>query len=64
MDAQKQGKDIMIGFNPRLLLDSLRVIEDEVIQIYFVIPRVPCYIRDDKESYLYSVFPVNFKTVE
>ncbi len=64
MDAQKQGKDIMIGFNPRLLLDSLRVIEDEVIHIYFVIPRVPCYIRDDKESYLYSVFPVNFKTVE
>ena len=25
----KEGKDIMIGFNPKFLIDALRVIDDE-----------------------------------
>lgn len=56
----KEGKDIMIGFNPRFLMDALRVIDDEEIVIYLVNPKAPCFIKDGKESYIYLILPVNF----
>ena len=36
IDIEKSGKDIMIGFNPKFLIDALRVIDDEEITIYLV----------------------------
>lgn len=57
---EKEGKDILIGFNPRFLMDALRVIDDETITIYLVNPKAPCFIRDDTESYIYLILPVNF----
>jgi DNA polymerase-3 subunit beta len=36
IDISKDGKDIMIGFNPKFLIDALRVIEDEEINIYLL----------------------------
>ena len=36
IDIKKQGKDLMIGFNPKFILDALRVIDDEYIDIYLV----------------------------
>ena len=50
----------MIGFNPRFLIDALRVIDDETIKIYLVNPKAPCFIRDDDQSYIYLILPVNF----
>ncbi len=29
IDIEKEGKDIIIGFNPKFLIDALRVIDDE-----------------------------------
>ena len=60
IDIEKEGKDIMIGFNPRFLIDALRVIDDEDILIYLVNPKAPCFIKDEKESYIYLILPVNF----
>ena len=60
IDIQKEGKDIMIGFNPKFLIDALRVIDDENITIYMVNPKAPCYIRDDDQKYIYLILPVNF----
>ena len=40
----------MIGFNPRFLIDALRVIDDETITIYLVNPKAPCFIRDDENQ--------------
>lgn len=60
IDIAKEGKDIMIGFNPRFLIDALRVIDDEEISIYLVNPKAPCFIKDEKESYIYLILPVNF----
>lgn len=60
IDITKEGKDIMIGFNPKFLIDSLKVIDDEEINIYMVNPKAPCIIRDDQNSYLYLILPVNF----
>lgn len=63
IDIEKLGKDLMIGFNPRFLIDALRVIDDETITIYLVNPKAPCFIRDDENSYIYLILPVNFTTV-
>ena len=63
IDIEKTGKDLMIGFNPKFLIDALRVIEDEQIDIYLVNPKAPCFIKDVKEQYIYLILPVNFNTV-
>ena len=60
IDIEKEGKDIMIGFNPKFLMDALKVIDDEEIDIYMVNPKAPCIIRDSESSYLYLILPVNF----
>ena len=59
IDIQKEGKDILIGFNPKFLIDALRVIDDETVTIYLVNPKAPCFIRDDEENYTYLILPVN-----
>lgn len=58
--THKQGKDIMIGFNPKFLIDALRVIDDEQVDIYMVNSKAPCFIRDEQENYIYLILPVNF----
>lgn len=63
IDIDKEGKDLMIGFNPKFLIDSLRVIEDEEINLYMVNPKAPCFIRNAEETYIYVILPVNFTTV-
>ena len=60
IDIEKEGKDLMIGFNPKFLLDALRVIDDETVDIYLVNPKAPCFIRDKEQSYIYLILPVNF----
>jgi len=60
IDISKEGKDIMIGFNPKFLIDALRVIEDEEISIYLVNSKAPCFIKDKEEKYIYLILPVNF----
>lgn len=60
IDIEKEGKDILIGFNPKFLIDALKVIDDETISIYLVNPKAPCFIRDDEGRYTYLILPVNF----
>ena len=62
IDIAKEGKDIMIGFNPKFLIDALKVIDDEEVYVYLVNPKAPCFIKDEKESYIYLILPVNFNT--
>ena len=64
MELVKEGKDMLIGFNPVLVMDALRVIEDENIDIYLFNPKAPCFIRNKEESYLYIILPVNFNPEE
>ncbi|MCH5259424.1 MAG: DNA polymerase III subunit beta [Lachnospiraceae bacterium] len=63
IDITKEGKDLMIGFNPKFLIDSLRVIDDEEVDLYMVNPKAPCFIRNAEETYIYVILPVNFTTV-
>ena len=60
IDIEKDGKDILIGFNPKFFIDALRVIDEEEVTLYMVNPKAPCFIKDDNESYIYLILPVNF----
>jgi DNA polymerase-3 subunit beta len=59
IDIRKEGKDIMIGFNPKFLIDALKVIDDEEVDIYLFNPKAPCFIKDKDENYVYLILPVN-----
>lgn len=58
----KDGEDLNIGFNPRFLLDALRAIDEENIDIYLMNSRAPAFIRNDS-TFCYLVLPVNFISV-
>lgn len=62
IDIEKEGKDILIGFNPKFFIDALRVIDNEEVTIYMVNPKAPCFIKDENESYIYLILPVNFNS--
>ena len=62
IDINKEGKDIMIGFNPKFFIDALRVIDDEEVTLYMVNPKAPCFIKDKEENYIYLILPVNFNS--
>lgn len=57
---EKEGKDLLIGFNPKFLIDALRVIDDEEVTLYLMNAKAPCFIKDDGENYIYLILPVNF----
>ena len=45
------------------MLDALKVIDDEVIDLYMFNSKAPCFIKDADENYIYLVLPVNFNNV-
>ena len=54
----KEGEDLLISFNPKFLIDILRVLDEEQVNMYFTNPKAPCFIRDEEGSYIYIVLPV------
>ena len=60
IEIEKEGKDLLIGFNPKFFIDALRVIDDEEVTLYMVNPKAPCFIKEDAGTYVYLILPVNF----
>ena len=60
IDIVKEGKDILIGFNPKFFIDALRVIDEEEVSLYMVNPKAPCFNSDDEVKFIYLILPVNF----
>ena len=60
LDCDISGKNLMIAFNPKFLIDALKVIDDENVDIYMTNPKSPCFIRDNEGKYIYLILPVNF----
>ena len=58
----KTGQDLMIGFNPKFLSDALRIIDDEEVTLYMMNAKSPCFIKDEEESSIYLILPVNFNS--
>jgi DNA polymerase-3 subunit beta len=61
IDIELEGKDIVIGFNPKYIMDALRVIDDETVDIYLINSKTPCFLRDKDQSYIYLILPVNIQ---
>lgn len=60
---ENNGTDLQIGFNPRYLIDCLKVISDEIIKISFNSSIGPCIITSlDRDKYLFLVLPVRIRT--
>ena len=62
MEIEKEGDEIIIGFNPKFLMDALRVIDDDDVVIYMADSKNPCIIKDAEESYVYIILPININT--
>lgn len=60
IDITKEGNDIKIAFDPKFLIDALRVIDDENVALYFIDAKAPCTIKDNEGKYIYLILPVNF----
>ena len=56
---QKEGKDLKIGLNPKYIVDVLRVVDDEDINLFFFNANSPCFIKNEDESYIYLILPIN-----
>lgn len=59
ISLEKEGKDLKIAFNPKFLIDVLRVVDDEDIYLYLINSKSPCFIKNAEESYIYLILPVN-----
>ena len=54
-----EGNNIDIGFNPKYLIDVLKVIDSEVIYMEFLANISPCIIKPkNNDNYTYLVLPV------
>lgn len=60
--VNSEGDDLEIGFNPRYIIDALKAIEDEKINIKFMSSLSPCVMEDiEGESYKYLILPLRIK---
>lgn len=64
LSIDRTGDDILIAFNPKFMLDALRAIDDEDIDMYMMNVKSPCIIKDKDETYMYLILPVNFNPAE
>ncbi len=60
IDIEKEGNDLKIGFDPKFLIDALKVIDDEYVSIHFMRSQEPCTIKNEEGTYLYLILPVNY----
>lgn len=53
-----EGQDLEIGFNPKYLIDALKIIDSETIEMSFINNVSPCIIKPtDNDNYIYLVLP-------
>ncbi len=58
IEIKKEGSNIIIGFNPKFLMDAIRSIDDDTITIYMNNTKSPCIIKDEEENYIYLILPM------
>lgn len=59
LDVILEGKEIVIAFNPKYLIDALRVIEDNNVYIQFISALTPCIINPEEgDQYKYLILPI------
>lgn len=61
--CRMDGKDLEIGFNPRYLIEALKVIDTEEVEMKLTTSVRPCIIKPyNDENYIYFVIPVRMSS--
>jgi DNA polymerase-3 subunit beta len=59
LDVILEGKELVIAFNPRYLIDALKTIDDEEVYIHFISSLTPCIIKPKEgDHYKYLILPI------
>ncbi|MBR1443458.1 MAG: DNA polymerase III subunit beta [Firmicutes bacterium] len=60
VECDIEGSELVIGFNPKYLIEAMRAIDDEDISIQFLTAISPCIIKSDNEdcNYKYLIIPL------
>lgn len=54
-----EGKDLIIAFNPKYLIEALRSIEEDQVEIYFISSLAPCIIQPvNGNHFKYLILPI------
>lgn len=62
IDINKEGKELEIAFNPKYLIDALKVIDEEEVYLQFTNSLNPCIIRQvDGDDFKYLVLPIRIR---
>ena len=61
LEAEQEGEDIKIGFNPKLLIDAISAVDDDTVDWYMTGSKSPSFFKDDDAGYVYIVLPVNIQ---
>ncbi len=62
IEIKKEGKDIVFAFNPKFLIDVLKVIDDDEITLYMTNSKAPCFIKDADGTFVYLILPINLSS--
>lgn len=63
LDVTTSGDEMSIAFNPKYIIDALKAIDDEKINIYFISSLSPCTIKPlEGDEYKYLVLPVRLNS--
>ncbi len=58
VEIKLEGEDLLIGFNPRFILDALKVMEGDELIVKFTNPKGPCIIKtSEKDDYFCLLLP-------
>ncbi len=59
LDVELEGKELVIAFNPRYLIDALKAIDEEEVCIHFISSLTPCIIKPKEgDHYKYLILPI------
>ena len=59
----KESRDVEVSVIPDLGYPEEPVIDDEEVELYLMNAKAPCFIKDETESYIYLILPVNFNSI-
>ena len=59
IEIELEGEPLQIAFNPKFLIDALRVVDDEKVTIQFTTPLSPCILKPlQGENFRYLILPL------
>ena len=62
IEAEQDGPALEIGFNPRYIIDALRVIEGDTVNMFFTTSLSPCIIQEPEgQEFKYLVLPLRIR---